>query len=951
MKPPIPPCPSARLIATALRRLAALCLGLSLSAPGGAVPLPYHDSFAYAEGRLNDVGAPVWFAGSTGTELSVASAAALSAPEGSPAASGHGLRRAPSGTARRSVLQYTSVPAVEGNTMYASFLLNVQSPPASAQLIGFLDNNSSSQGAPQAGVFLDAGPRLGIGKKSSAPAFTMATNLATGTHLVVVGYSFQAGNDRVDVWVDPPAPSYGAGAPPPPLGSATGGSDPASLDYFQLYSSPSAGGVQFIDELRLGTSWADVVPLGAPPVGEKLGFTSQPTWAAPGAIMNPVVVQVQSAGGSAVASNGVLVTLTLTSGSGTLGGTTTRATDAAGRAIFDDLSIDQEGNDKQLTASASGPGAGLAPAVSSLFAISTAPPVTDLCIAETRLLPDGLVLSALNGTPNARYNVLASPDLNLPLSEWMVSTVGFFDAAGRCAATNPVSPALPRQFYRLLDNTPNTKIVPPSITRPPVSQTVSPGSTVTFTVQAVGPLLHYLWYFNGRPMAGATASMLTITNASPEHVGSYHVVVANGAGAATSSPATLRVGYFSPCILTQPQDQTVGAGGTAVFSVAADGTQPLSYQWYHNEGTPLPDATNATLTLLNVTTNQTGSYRVVVANQFGSLASSNALLTVTPIPTAPPVTNLMGYAALANVTGGDGGQTVIATNYAALRAYARAAAPLVILLTNVLTSTETYTYVYGHNKTFRGVGTNAGLLGTLRINATNIIVQNLWFSSADNDGISVDYSSSSGAGRCVWIDHCTFEDCGDGSVDITKGADYVTVSWCRFIYPSGRSHAYANLLGSSDTELESLGKLHVTFCFNWYGSNCLERMPSVRFGRVHAFNNYYDCAGNNYCVRTRLYAQVLLENNYFLNVQNPWERLVTSAGGDPGLLRATGNITNHCTWVAGWYPGVVLIPGDDTLSDLDPPPYAYTLIPASDVPYYVRTYAGAGRYPYVEPSP
>ena len=31
-----------------------------------------------------------------------------------------------------------------------------------------------------------------------------------------------------------------------------------------------------------------------------------------------------------------------------------------------------------------------------------------------------------------------------------------------------------------------------------------------------------------------------------------------------------------------------------------------------------------------------------------------------------------------------------------------------------------------------------------------------------------------------------------------------------------------------------------------------ERMPSIRFGTVHIYNNYYSSAGNNYCVRVRL---------------------------------------------------------------------------------------------------
>ena len=125
----------------------------------------------------------------------------------------------------------------------------------------------------------------------------------------------------------------------------------------------------YIDEYRIGTSWAEVVPSGGPIIGEKLGFTTQPANAAPAATMSPVVVQVQNAGGASAASNGVPVTLTLTSGSGTLSGTLTQNTDANGKATFSNLSINTAGAGKQLTATASGIGAGLTAAVSATFSI------------------------------------------------------------------------------------------------------------------------------------------------------------------------------------------------------------------------------------------------------------------------------------------------------------------------------------------------------------------------------------------------------------------------------------------------------------------------------------------------------------------------------------------------------------------------------------------------------
>ena len=82
-----------------------------------------------------------------------------------------------------------------------------------------------------------------------------------------------------------------------------------------------------------------------------------------------------------------------------------------------------------------------------------------------------------------------------------------------------------------------------------------------------------------------------------------------------------------PVFVTQPTNQTVMVGETATFNVSATGTPPLSYQWNFN-GTNISGATNTTLTLTNVQLNQAGNYAALVANAFGSILSSNAMLWV-----------------------------------------------------------------------------------------------------------------------------------------------------------------------------------------------------------------------------------------------------------------------------------------------------------------------------------
>ena len=91
-----------------------------------------------------------------------------------------------------------------------------------------------------------------------------------------------------------------------------------------------------------------------------------------------------------------------------------------------------------------------------------------------------------------------------------------------------------------------------------------------------------------------------------------------------------------PAIVTQPANQSVYEGFTAVFSVTADGTPPLAYQWQFNT-TNINGATNTSLTLTNVSYSEAGSYSVTVTNTYGATNSSNAVLTVNPPPPCAPV--------------------------------------------------------------------------------------------------------------------------------------------------------------------------------------------------------------------------------------------------------------------------------------------------------------------------
>ena len=71
-------------------------------------------------------------------------------------------------------------------------------------------------------------------------------------------------------------------------------------------------------------------------------------------------------------------------------------------------------------------------------------------------------------------------------------------------------------------------------------------------------------------------------------------------------------------------------GSCPGFQVTANGTRPLSYQWFQ-DATPLVGANSFALTLANAQTNQSGAYRVVITNSAGSVTSVVATLVVRPV--------------------------------------------------------------------------------------------------------------------------------------------------------------------------------------------------------------------------------------------------------------------------------------------------------------------------------
>jgi hypothetical protein len=188
----------------------------------------------------------------------------------------------------------------------------------------------------------------------------------------------------------------------------------------------------------------------------------------------------------------------------------------------------------------------------------------------------------------------------------------------------------------------NAPPVAPSITTQPLSQTIIAGQTATFSVTAAGTApLNYQWQKNATAISGAiAASYTTPAETTADNSAQFSIVVTNSVGSVISIAAILTVNPppVAPSITTQPLSQTIIAGMTATFSVAAAGTAPLSYQWRKNASTISGATSSSYTTPAETTADNAALFSVIVTNSVGSVTSSAAILTVNPPPVAPSIT-------------------------------------------------------------------------------------------------------------------------------------------------------------------------------------------------------------------------------------------------------------------------------------------------------------------------
>jgi RHS repeat-associated protein len=288
----------------------------------------------------------------------------------------------------------------------------------------------------------------------------------------------------------------------------------------------------------------------------------------------------------------------------------------------------------------------------------------------------------VNANGTATFTAAADPNLPVPTVQWEVSTSGataFAPISGATATTysfTATSTQNGNQYEAVFSNS----ILSPVTTTPatlavdyvetqPSSQTVDSTYTATFTAATSNPggndTVQWDVSTNGgatfSPITGATATTYSFPAAAAQNGYQYEAVFHNSAGTFTSNPATLTVDY-APTVITNPNNQLVGVGGTTTFTATASGNPTPTVQWELNTGSGFTNLRDTgvysgsrtdTLTITGATASMNGyRYEAVFTNTLGTFASNPATLTVgnAPVVTTNPTSQAVNSGGTASFT-------------------------------------------------------------------------------------------------------------------------------------------------------------------------------------------------------------------------------------------------------------------------------------------------------------
>jgi pectate lyase len=312
---------------------------------------------------------------------------------------------------------------------------------------------------------------------------------------------------------------------------------------------------------------------------------------------------------------------------------------------------------------------------------------------------------------------------------------------------------------------------------------------------------------------------------------------------------------------------------------------------------------------------------------------------------------MIGYATVSGdgyttTTGGAGGVVTTVTTLAQLQTWATArennTAPAILYISGKIASTSNVvvTIKHGANISIYGIGSTSELqnIGLNIRDYKNVIVRNMKLHEVfyPNDALTIDECQH------VWVDHNELYskigtgitvDTYDGLLDIKNGSRYVTVSWNYFHH-----HMKCMLYGHTDNTSQQAtdSQMRITMHHNWV-SYTNSRNPSIRFGALHMFNNYFEEI-DDYGLAARDGAHVRSENNHYNNVLLSMSTDKFPVSGLPnGYICQSGNSLTGSTGAA-----IISQTGCDfwTSSIL---PYSYTLDATANVAALVKANTGVGK--------
>ncbi len=275
---------------------------------------------------------------------------------------------------------------------------------------------------------------------------------------------------------------------------------------------------------------------------------------------------------------------------------------------------------------------------------------------------------------NVSFNVVATG--TAPLSyQWMKNSANIAGATFSNLTLNNVATTDAGGYSVKVSNsagsatsttatlTVNPAATAPSITLQPVSQTVTAGANVSFSVGASGTApLSYQWMKNSANIAGATTATLTLSSVTAADAGGYSVKVSNSAGSVTSSTATLAVNpvALSVAISSPTNGQVFVAPADVPVSATVTPSTGIANVQFFDDTNLLGTVTAApyTLTISNISLGDHVLTAQVTDTQAGtalSLPVAISVISAPPPPSTQPVVTIVAprngatYRALANI--------------------------------------------------------------------------------------------------------------------------------------------------------------------------------------------------------------------------------------------------------------------------------------------------------------